>query len=131
MPNDWTASSGIPIRQQESPVENATGAILGRMSEPVTPLAVEPQLMFTGDAAAAMELYTSVFGDSAVESVTRGDDGGVVFATFSLAGTRLRCIDSPPSTNSPSRRPSPSRSTARRPPTSIRWSRLWSTAARS
>jgi predicted 3-demethylubiquinone-9 3-methyltransferase (glyoxalase superfamily) len=64
----------------------------------IAPLAIEPQLMFTGDADAAMTLYTSVFGDSVIESVTRdpAPDGPVVFATFRLGQTRFRCIDSKP-----------------------------------
>lgn len=62
----------------------------------ITPVAIEPQLMFTGDAAEAMKLYTSVFGGSVVESVTRGPgrNAPVAFATFRLGTARFRCIDS-------------------------------------
>jgi predicted 3-demethylubiquinone-9 3-methyltransferase (glyoxalase superfamily) len=63
---------------------------------PVTPLRVEPQLMFTGDASAALDLYTTAFGDAAVESIAKNDDGTILFATFTIAGQRFRCIDSPP-----------------------------------
>lgn len=58
-------------------------------------------LMFEGRAEEAMTLYTSLFADAAIESLTRhGDDAGdsagkVQHAVFSLAGQRFMCIDSP------------------------------------
>lgn len=62
----------------------------------VVPRAVEPQLMFTGDAAAALDLYAGVFGDTAVESQVNADDGTIAFASFRIGGARFRVIDSPP-----------------------------------
>jgi predicted 3-demethylubiquinone-9 3-methyltransferase (glyoxalase superfamily) len=61
---------------------------------------VTPFLMFTGDAEAAMSLYTSLFEDGEVEHVMRygpqgpGREGTVIHATFRLGGLRLMCIDS-------------------------------------
>ncbi|MGW3205678.1 VOC family protein [Streptomyces sp. NPDC001135] len=58
-------------------------------------------LMFEGDAEAAMTFYVSLFDDAEVVSVTRygaegeGEEGSVQHATFSLAGQRFMCIDSP------------------------------------
>ncbi|RKR73978.1 VOC family protein [Frondihabitans australicus] len=66
------------------------------MADQIDPLRIEPQLMFTGDAQAAIDLYTSAFGGSAIEHVQRADDGTIAFAAFSLAGQRFRCIDSAP-----------------------------------
>jgi len=57
-------------------------------------------LMFDGRAEEAMTLYTSLFADSQVLSVTRygpneaGAEGSVQHATFSLAGQQFMCIDS-------------------------------------
>lgn len=57
-------------------------------------------LMFEGDAADAMALYTSLFSDAEIVSITRygpegpGDEGTVLHATFTLAGQRFMCIDS-------------------------------------
>jgi predicted 3-demethylubiquinone-9 3-methyltransferase (glyoxalase superfamily) len=57
-------------------------------------------LMFEGRAEEAMTLYTSLFADSEVSSVTRygpneaGAEGSVQHATFSLAGQQFMCIDS-------------------------------------
>jgi predicted 3-demethylubiquinone-9 3-methyltransferase (glyoxalase superfamily) len=57
-------------------------------------------LMFEGRAEEAMTLYTSLFADSEVLSVTRygpneaGAEGSVQHATFSLAGQQFMCIDS-------------------------------------
>lgn len=58
-------------------------------------------LMFTGQAEAAMELYTSLFANAEIETLTRykageaGAEAGVRQASFSLAGQRFICIDSP------------------------------------
>ena len=59
-------------------------------------------LMFTGQAEAAMNLYTSLFKQSAVLSLTRyganeaGAEGSVQHATFTLNGQEFMCIDSIP-----------------------------------
>jgi predicted 3-demethylubiquinone-9 3-methyltransferase (glyoxalase superfamily) len=66
------------------------------------PQQVTPFLMFTGDAERAVELYTSLFDDARVLSLTRwgadgqGAEGTVQQATFSIAGQVFRCFDSPP-----------------------------------
>ena len=66
------------------------------------PEQVTPFLMFTGDAERAMELYTSLFDDARVLTLTRvgaegpGAEGTVQQATFSIAGQVFRCFDSPP-----------------------------------
>ncbi len=63
---------------------------------------VTPFLMFTGNAEQAMQLYTSVFPDSEIESIERyapgepGAEGTVKTASFRLGNQRVRCIDSPP-----------------------------------
>lgn len=58
-------------------------------------LSVTPQLMFTGDAEAAMTLYVSLFDGSRVEDIQRKPDGSVLRARFIVAGQPLACIDSP------------------------------------
>jgi predicted 3-demethylubiquinone-9 3-methyltransferase (glyoxalase superfamily) len=66
------------------------------------PEQVTPFLMFTGDAERAIELYTSLFDDASVLTLTRwgadgqGAEGTVQQATFSIAGQVFRCFDSPP-----------------------------------
>ncbi|SEP10154.1 VOC family protein [Trujillonella endophytica] len=66
------------------------------------PKQVTPFLMFTGDAERALELYTSLFDDAEVLTLTRfgpggaGAEGTVEQATFSIAGQVFRCFDSPP-----------------------------------
>ncbi len=66
------------------------------------PARVTPFLMFTGDAERAMELYTSLFDDARVLSLTRWEAGGpgaegtVQQATFAIGGQEFRCFDSPP-----------------------------------
>ena len=66
------------------------------------PKQVTPFLMFTGDAERAMELYTSLFDDAHVLTLTRfgadgpGEEGTVQQATFSIASQVFRCFDSPP-----------------------------------
>ena len=66
------------------------------------PAQVTPFLMFTGDAEQAMELYTSLFDDARVLTLTRwgpgeqGAEGTVQQAAFSVAGQVVRCSDSPP-----------------------------------
>ena len=65
------------------------------------PREVTTFLMFDGKAEEAMTFYVSLFKDSAVASIERygpgeaGKEGTVRQAAFSLAGHRLRCIDSP------------------------------------
>ena len=57
-------------------------------------------LMFTGQAEAAMKLYTSLFKQSAIVNITRygandtGAEGTVRHATFTLNGQEFMCIDS-------------------------------------
>lgn len=59
-----------------------------------------PFLMFTGRAEEAMNLYTSLFENSKILSITRygpkeaGAEGTVVHATFTLNGQKYMCIDS-------------------------------------
>lgn len=59
-------------------------------------------LMFTGQAEAALTLYTSVFANSRILSLTRygsgedGAEGTVKHATFSLNGLEFMAIDSNP-----------------------------------
>jgi len=66
------------------------------------PQQVTPFLMFTGDAERAIALYTSLFEDARVLTLTRhgaegtGVEGTVQQATFSIAGQVFRCFDSPP-----------------------------------
>lgn len=56
--------------------------------------------MFTGQADAAINFYTSVFPDSEILSIERygpdgpGPEGSVLHATFSLQGLTFMCIDS-------------------------------------
>ncbi|MGX7593983.1 VOC family protein [Planococcus plakortidis] len=52
-------------------------------------------LLFQGQAEEAMKLYTSIFDNSQIDSVTHRDDGKVEQASFTLAGTEYMCIDSP------------------------------------
>ncbi|QDU58934.1 VOC family protein [Aeoliella mucimassa] len=62
---------------------------------------VTPFLMFEGQAEEAMKLYLSLFPDAAIESVEKygpdemGKPGTVKLASFTLAGQRVMCIDSP------------------------------------
>src|SRR5512147_2031468 len=57
-------------------------------------------LMFTGQAEAAMKLYTSLFKQSAIVNITRygandlGAEGTVQHATFTLNGQEFMAIDS-------------------------------------
>jgi predicted 3-demethylubiquinone-9 3-methyltransferase (glyoxalase superfamily) len=59
-------------------------------------------LMFTGQAEAAMNLYTSLFKQSEILNITRyganeaGAEGSVQHATFTLNGQEFMCIDSSP-----------------------------------
>ncbi|MEU6012133.1 VOC family protein [Streptomyces sp. NPDC001276] len=69
--------------------------------EIVTSQKITTFLMFEGNAEEAMTFYVSLFDDAEVVSITRygaegpGKDGSVQHATFSLAGERFMCIDSP------------------------------------
>jgi predicted 3-demethylubiquinone-9 3-methyltransferase (glyoxalase superfamily) len=62
---------------------------------------VTPFLMFEGSAEAAMNFYVSLFPGSTVDCVERygpgepGAEGSIKLATFTVAGQRLLCIDSP------------------------------------
>jgi predicted 3-demethylubiquinone-9 3-methyltransferase (glyoxalase superfamily) len=62
---------------------------------------VTTQLMFFGTAEAALDLYVSLFPDSAITSMERygpgemGPEGTVKRATFTLAGREFAAIDSP------------------------------------
>jgi len=62
---------------------------------------INPFLMFTGGAEAAMNFYISLFPASAIESLTHygsegpGAVGTVKQATLSLLGRRLEFFDSP------------------------------------
>ncbi len=57
-------------------------------------------LMFDGKAEEAMKLYTSLFKDSAIISISRyeakeaGTEGTVRHATFTIHGQTFMCIDS-------------------------------------
>lgn len=57
-------------------------------------------LMFEGQAEAAMNLYTSVFPDAEIMSISRhgaegpGKEGSVIHASFSLQGQTFMAIDS-------------------------------------
>lgn len=57
-------------------------------------------LMFTGQAEAAMKLYTSLFNRSEILNITRygpngdGAEGSVQHATFALDGQEFMAIDS-------------------------------------
>ena len=59
-------------------------------------------LRFTGQAEAAMNLYTSLFKQSTILNITRyganeaGAEGSVQHATFTLNGQEFMCIDSNP-----------------------------------
>jgi predicted 3-demethylubiquinone-9 3-methyltransferase (glyoxalase superfamily) len=69
--------------------------------EIVTAQKITTFLMFEGNAEEAMARYVSLFEDAEVVSITRygadgaGKEGSVQHATFSLAGQRFMCIDSP------------------------------------
>ncbi|MEQ9569881.1 MAG: VOC family protein [Longimicrobiales bacterium] len=57
-------------------------------------------LMFEGRAEEAMNHYVSLFDDSGIVGITRygpegpGAEGSVMYATFTLAGSRFMAIDS-------------------------------------
>jgi predicted 3-demethylubiquinone-9 3-methyltransferase (glyoxalase superfamily) len=63
--------------------------------------AVTPFLMFEGSAEEAMNLYVTLFPNSAVKQIARygpgeqGAEGSVKRADFTLAGRDVICIDSP------------------------------------
>jgi predicted 3-demethylubiquinone-9 3-methyltransferase (glyoxalase superfamily) len=56
--------------------------------------------MFSGNAEEAMNFYTSLFDQSEIIDITRyganeaGNEGTVLYATFSLSGQEFMCIDS-------------------------------------
>jgi predicted 3-demethylubiquinone-9 3-methyltransferase (glyoxalase superfamily) len=62
---------------------------------------ISQQLMFTGQAEQAMELYVSLLPGSRIVSIERygageaGAKGSVRHAVFELCGVPYRCIDSP------------------------------------
>ncbi|HEY2068568.1 MAG TPA: VOC family protein [Rhizomicrobium sp.] len=64
-------------------------------------MAVSTFLMFEGAAEEAMNFYVSLFADGGVDRIERygangpGKEGSVLRATFTLAGQRFMCIDSP------------------------------------
>jgi predicted 3-demethylubiquinone-9 3-methyltransferase (glyoxalase superfamily) len=51
-------------------------------------------LMFTGQAEEAMNFYTSIFDEAAVNSVVRREDGSVLHAVFTIKGQKFMCTDS-------------------------------------
>ena len=59
-----------------------------------------PFLLFEGQAEAAMNFYTSLFGNSEVVRITRygpdqpGEEGTVMHALFTLGSQEFMCIDS-------------------------------------
>lgn len=67
----------------------------------VSPQKITPFLMFEGSAEQAMTFYTEVFAEAEIVAVDRygpgedGAEGSVRHASFSLAGQRFMCIDSP------------------------------------
>lgn len=62
---------------------------------------IHPFLMFQGRAEEAMNFYVSLFEDGRVLEIERygadgpGKEGSVKLATFSIAGLKVMCIDSP------------------------------------
>lgn len=51
-------------------------------------------LMFEGQAEEAMNFYTSVFRDSAINHILHHENGTVMHATFTIKGQIFSCIDS-------------------------------------
>lgn len=70
--------------------------------KPVPSSRVSTQLMFTGKAEEAINLYVSTVPNSRVVSIERygpgeaGAEGSIKLATISLDGREIRCTDSPP-----------------------------------
>ena len=64
-------------------------------------ISATPFLMFTGNAQAAMDLYTSLFQNSQITRVDRysagepGAAGSIKVAAFTLCGREFKCSDSP------------------------------------
>lgn len=62
---------------------------------------VTPFLMFDGSAESAMNFYVSLFPGASIDHVERygpgepGPAGSIKLASFTVAGQRLMCIDSP------------------------------------
>jgi predicted 3-demethylubiquinone-9 3-methyltransferase (glyoxalase superfamily) len=62
---------------------------------------VTPFLMFEGSAGDALQLYSTVFTDCRIESISRyeegegGPPGTVRMASLTIGGQRLMCFDSP------------------------------------
>lgn len=55
---------------------------------------ITPYLTFFGQAKEAIEMYTSLFDDSAILNVNYHEDGKVMHATFSIKGQIYMCSDS-------------------------------------
>ncbi|MGE5423439.1 MAG: VOC family protein [Ignavibacteriales bacterium] len=61
---------------------------------------IYPFLMFSGQAEEAMNLYTSIFDETKIISITRyeaneaGLEGTILHAVFSLLGQEFMCLDS-------------------------------------
>jgi predicted 3-demethylubiquinone-9 3-methyltransferase (glyoxalase superfamily) len=51
-------------------------------------------LMFSGKAEEAMNFYTAVFDQSAINNVIHQADGTVMHAIFTIKGQQFMCIDS-------------------------------------
>jgi predicted 3-demethylubiquinone-9 3-methyltransferase (glyoxalase superfamily) len=85
----------MATRRQPDRIEGAGGM------EAATPQKITTFLMFEGSAEEAMTFYASLFDDAEINSITRygadgpGKEGSVQHATFTLAGQRFMCIDSP------------------------------------
>jgi len=65
------------------------------------PSKVSTHLMFEGDAEEAINFYVSIFGNSKIIEVEKyqaeeqGAEGTIKQASFTLAGQKFICIDSP------------------------------------
>ena len=57
---------------------------------------VTPFLWFDGQAEEAARLYTSIFKNSKLGSITPGPDGNVMMVTFSLDGTQFMALNGGP-----------------------------------
>jgi len=65
------------------------------------PIKVATHLMFEGTAEEAMNFYVSVFSNSKINAVAKygpnepGPEGSIKWASFTIGGYELICIDSP------------------------------------